>query len=60
NIKQIGISEQQRRRSTVTNDTIDVEDAATEKRTGLSFVNVFRRKLSRLPTDVENLYTGIR
>ncbi len=81
-LKQIRISKQkrleERRRLTVTNGTIDINDIEAEKLTNASvrkgsagesrnskslfskFLNVFRKKPSRLPADVENLYTGIR
>jgi Rad/Gem-related GTP binding protein 1 len=80
-LKQIRINEQirneQKRRLTITNGSIDTNDSEapilsdTSRRKGSTvdnrnsknvfskFLNVFRKKPTRLPTDVENLNTGI-
>ena len=72
-LKQIRISEQQRRRSTVTNgnDPIESIESNSSRRGSIvlsrgskniftKFFNVFRKKPMKLPADVENLNTGIR
>jgi len=79
-LKQIRINEQirneQKRRLTITNGSIDTNDSETPILTNTStrksstvyhrnsinvlskFLNVFRKKPSRLPADVENLNTS--
>jgi GTPase SAR1 family protein len=82
-LKQIRICEhsrnEQRRRLTVTNGSVDTNDSETaailtstscrkgstmnnrnSKNIFAKFLNVFRKKPSRLPADVENLNIGIR
>lgn len=81
-LKQIRISEhlrnEQRRRLTVANGSVDTNDSETailpspssrkastvynrnSKGLFAKFLNVFRKKPSRLPADVENLNTGVR
>jgi hypothetical protein len=80
-LKQIRINEhirnEQRRRLTLTNGSVDTNDSETAILTNTSsrksstiynrnsknvfskFLNVFRKKPSRIPADVENLNTGV-
>ena len=75
-LKQIRLSEQQRRRLTLTDDLCDTNDldmqqtSSTRKSSTIvnsksknvfsKFFNVFRKKPSKLSSDVENLNTGSR